>query len=163
MKIRMHACRLAALLCATSLSMPAPAAPGDEAIAVIVASDHGRNLRREELALAYKRKKLFWADGSKLQPVNLPVANPLRRAFSQAVIGASPQDLEQYWNDMYFHGVSPPYVLGSEAAVLRFVIETPDAIGYVSFCNVAGRAKVLFVITPSGRITDDTGGFQCVH
>jgi len=45
--------------------------------------------------------------------------------------------------------------------VLRFVAETPDAVGYVSFCSVADRAKVALVITPAGRISEDVAGIQC--
>ncbi len=100
-------------------------------MAVIVAPGHAKELNKEYLTLIFKRKKLFWNDGSKVQPVNLPASNPFRRAFSQAVLGASPEELDKYWNDLYFHGISPPFVLSSERAVMHFVAETPGAIGYV--------------------------------
>jgi hypothetical protein len=152
---------LPAFCCGAWLMLSAPPAAGEGEIAVIVAHGHGRSVKKDELLLIYKRKKLFWPDGSRIQPVNLPVANALRREFSLAVLGAAPEELEKYWNDMYFHGISPPYVLSSEEAVLRFIAETPDAIGYVSFCSVAGRAKTLLVITPAGRISEDVAGVQC--
>jgi hypothetical protein len=158
MRIILRAIWFATLAC---LALPAQATPGEGAIAVIVAPGHGASVKKDELALIFKRKKLFWPDGSRIQPVNLPAANSLRHAFSLAVLGASPEELEQYWNDLYFHGVSPPYVLSSEEAVLRFVAETPDAIGYVAFCSVAGRAKTVLVITASGRISEDVASVQC--
>ena len=142
-------------------AMPAQSAAGEGAIAVIAAPGHGKNLRKDDLALIYKRKKQFWADGSKVQPVNLPASSPLRREFSQAVLGASPEELEKYWNDMYFHGISPPYVLSSEEAVLRFVAETPGAIGYVPYCSTAGRANIVLVITAAGHVGEDAGGMDC--
>ena len=113
-------------------------------IAVIVA--HGAmlsTLSRDELALIFKRKKRFWDDGSRIQPVNLPAAHPLRRAFSLDVFGRSPEDLDDYWRDMYFHGELPPYVLNSEEAVIRFVADTPGAIGYVTHCLLDHRVSVI--------------------
>lgn len=133
----------------------------DEPIAVIVAPGYSKLLKKEDLALIFKRKKLFWSDGSKVQAVNLPASNPYRNVFSQAVLATSPEELEKYWNDMYFHGISPPYVVSSEEAVLRFVAETPGAIGYVPFCNVNGRVAIVLVISPGGRISDDISSVSC--
>jgi ABC-type phosphate transport system substrate-binding protein len=44
---------------------------------------------------------------------------------------------------MYFHGVQPPYVLASDEAVIRFVVSTPGAIGYVSNCLADRRVTVV--------------------
>lgn len=133
----------------------------DEAIAVIVPPGHGKALKKDDLALVFKRKKLFWSDGGKMQPVNLPASNPLRRTFSLTVLGATPEELEQYWNDRYFHGVSPPFVAGSEEAVLRFVAETPGAIGYVPLCSVDDRVTVALVISAAGHISEDATSASC--
>lgn len=159
MRSRFHFITLGLLLC--GLAAPVRAASGEGAIAVVTAPGHARPVKKDELALIFKRKKTFWPDGSRIQPVNLPAANALRRAFSMAVFGASPEELEQYWDDMYFHGISPPYVLSSEEAVLRFIAETPDAIGYVSFCSVGTRVRVALVILPGGRVSEDVSALQC--
>jgi len=139
------------------------AAEPERAVAVIVAASHGKNPGIEDLALIYRRKKLFWADGTKVNPVNLPSTHPLRRLFSQVVLGASPEDLEKYWNNMYFHGVSPPFVLSSEEAVMRFVAQTPGAVGYVSYCDVDTRVKVELVLTASGPISEDAAKATCAR
>jgi hypothetical protein len=141
--------------------VPALSQAAEEALAVIVAPGHGKVLKKEDLALVFKRKKLFWGDGGKMQPVNLPASNPQRRAFSQAVLGATPEELEKYWNDMYFHGVSPPFVLGSQEAVLRFVAETPGAVGYVPLCSADGRVTVALVISAAGHVSEDTSAISC--
>lgn len=143
--------------------LPVQAASGEGAIAVIAASGHGKNLKKDDLALIYKRKRLFWTDGSRVQPVNLPVSSPMRLMFSQIALGASPEDLEKYWNDMYFHGVSPPYVLSSEESVLRFIADTPGAIGYVSYCHAIGRANIVLIITASGHLVEDDGSLDCAR
>jgi hypothetical protein len=92
----------------------------DTGVAVIMAPSAAQpRLDRDELALIFKRKKRFGDDGRHIQPVNLPANHPLRRAFSMQVFGNNPEDLEDYWRDMYFHGVLPPFVLASEEAVIR--------------------------------------------
>ena len=150
-----------ALLVALVGLLPAYAAEPDRMVAVIVAANHGKNPGIEDVALIYRRKKLFWADGTKVNPVNLASTHPLRHLFSQVVLGASPEDLEKYWNNMYFHGVSPPFVLSSEEAVLRFVAQTPGAIGYVSYCDVDPRVKVALVFNASGPISEDAAKAAC--
>ena len=143
------------------LLLACPALAADEPIAIIVAPGYAKLLKKDDLALIFKRKKLFWSDGSKVQPVNLPASNPYRNAFSHSVLGASPEELEKYWNDMYFHGISPPYVASSEEAVLRFVAETPGAVGYVPFCNVNSRVAIVLVVSPAGRVSDDLSSVSC--
>lgn len=95
-----------------------------------------------ELAQVYRRQRGF-IDGQRVQPVNLPAAHPLRRWFSQQVLGQTPEEMEGWWRDQYFNGVLPPFVLASEEAVLRWVAATPGAIGYVSGCAADRRVRVL--------------------
>ena len=122
-------------------SGPAPAA--DTTLAVIVAAGEAPlALGQAELAQLYRRQRQF-VGGRRLQPVNLPAQHALRRWFSQQLLGASPEDMEGYWRDLYFNGVVPPFVLASEEAVLRFVAATPGALGYVSGCLVDRRVRVL--------------------
>ncbi len=136
-------------------------ASAEELLAVIVSPGHAKGIKREDISLIYKRKKMFWNDGSKIQPVNLPAANPLRRAFSQAILGATPEELENYWNDAYFHGISPPHVLSSEQAVAHFVADTQGAIGYLPFCTVESHAEIALVITSTGHLIDDPSSVSC--
>ncbi len=81
--------------------------------------------------------------GSALVPLNLPPTDPLRIAFTVALLGERPAFMQRYWNERYFHGVTPPYVVHSEEAMVRFVAETPGAVGYVASCKADGRVKVV--------------------
>jgi ABC-type phosphate transport system substrate-binding protein len=107
-------------------------------------TDH--HLTRESISLIFKRKQKYWEDGTRIQPVNLPTSHPLRRAFSQAILGHPPEALEDYWREMYFHGVLPPHVLASEEAVILFVNSTPGAIGYVSACIPEHGVDVVLLV-----------------
>jgi hypothetical protein len=130
---------LALLLLAAAID----GAAGDGALVVVThpgvaaSAAQGRNL-----ADVFRRKLLVDARGNRLVPVNLPGRDPLRRAFSSAVLGRQPEDMESYWNERYFHGISPPPVVASVEAVLRFVAATPGAVGYVPACAVDGRVVV---------------------
>ncbi len=104
-----------------------------------------KQLTRKSLALIYRRRQNLWPDGSRVHPVNLPASDPLRIAFSRCVLGQSPQDTEDYWRQMYFHGTLPPYVLASQRAVELFVASTMGAIGYVAECPQDAAVKVLMV------------------
>jgi hypothetical protein len=99
----------------------------------------------------FARKRQLWDDRTAIVPVNLPAAHPLRRAFSLWLFKRTPEDMQGYWADQYFHGIQPPPVLASEEAVLRFVASTPGSIGYVSICSVDKRVEVVAVIAdPEG-------------
>lgn len=131
------------------LAAGATAAP----LVVIVAPKHAEvRFDRAELALIYERKHLYWPGGGRIQPVNLPAQHPLRLAFSQAVLGTEPAALERYWNEQYFHGVLPPYVLASGEAMLRFVAETPSAIGYLDACELGAGVAVIAWLDHDGRL-----------
>lgn len=132
----------------------------DEPIAVVAYSGHTNELKKEDLVRIFKRKKLFWQDGSRIRAVNLPVTNPLRLVFSQTVLGATPNEMAAYWNDQYFHGISPPFVLSSEQAVIRFVADTPGAIGYVSLCNIHTKIDVLLWVN-AGQVLDSAPDYNC--
>ncbi|WP_426112465.1 hypothetical protein [Massilia sp. PWRC2] len=136
---------LCALLGAAILSAAVPAnASSEPGIAVIVSAGAApTRLSRDQLAQVFERKKTFWDDGQRIHPVNLSASHPLRRSFAVEVLGHAPEEMDQYWRDMYFNGVLPPFVLASEEAVIRFVVSTPGAIGYVSACLADRRVVVV--------------------
>lgn len=120
----------------------------DETLAIITqASSPLTNLSLDDLKRVYLRKSLLDFNGNRWIPINLPVENALRQNFSLALFNNKPEEQEQYWNEQYFQGVTPPEVLASEEAVLRFVAITPGAIGYVYKHSVDKRVKVLMSIS----------------
>lgn len=122
-------------------------APSDGAIAVIAAPGTVLpSLDRSGLAAVFRRRLQALPDGPTLVPVNLPANDPLRIAFSLAVFSLEPPAMDAYWNERYFHGVSPPHVVASDEAMLRFVATTPGAIGYVAACHVDDRVSVLMTL-----------------
>jgi len=137
---------LASALLALALAVP-DAWAAERSFAVIAAAGVAeQRLTRESISLIFKRKQTYWENGTRIQPVNLPPAHPLRRAFSQSMLGQLPEAMGDYWREMYFHGVLPPHVLASEEAVILFVSSTPGALGYVSTCIPEHGVNVVLMV-----------------
>ncbi len=117
----------------------------DTGIAVVAHKGDGWQSDTSKSLLANVfRRKLVMNDATLLYvPVNLPASNLLRRAFNLALFRQTPEDMQPYWNEKYFHGISPPHVLASSEAIMRFVQSTPGAIGYVLECEADERVDVI--------------------
>lgn len=124
-----------------------------EPLAVVVSTQRPIEvIEADTLALIYLRKKQQWHDGRRIQPVNLPTSDPMRRQFSDAVLELEAHALDDYWNEQYFHGVMPPHVVQSPAAMARFVAQTEGAIGYLRYCEVPTTLRTVFVVMPDGQM-----------
>jgi ABC-type phosphate transport system substrate-binding protein len=139
--------RAALLACGAMAALTGTACAADGRLAVIVSANGApaAGLSLDELGQIYRRRQQFMGS-ARAQPINLPAQHPLRRFFSQQVLHKTPEDLEDYWRDQYFNGVSPPFVLASEEAMIRFVASTPGAVGYVSLCLADKRVAVVFTL-----------------
>ena len=133
---------------------------GESKIAVIVSSrDHGvQTIDPGMLRNIYLKKIFVDPQGHVYIPVNLPPDSRLRQVFSRVAIGMSEPRLQNYWNQQYFQGVSPPYVLASEAAVVEFVAKTPGAIGYVEPCFVTADVHIVQLLTLPAAASLPTAG-----
>jgi hypothetical protein len=137
------------IILVSTLTLLGFAAPNgaEESIAIVTQRTSDiNNVSIETLKLVYLRKLLLDSNGTRWIPLNLPSAHELRQIFSFTLFKKRPDELEDYWNEQYFQGVTPPKVLASEEAILRFVAITPGAIGYVHQRNVDERVKVLKIM-----------------
>ena len=134
------------------LPSPLRAQSGTQSLLIVVSADNADAPSADEIALIFKRRKLFWSNGARIQPVNLPADHPLRQHFARTLLHLSAEAQEEYWNEQYFHGVLPPHVLASEAAVRRFVGDTQTGIGYVSACESGANLRVVLQVTPDGHL-----------
>lgn len=156
--------RLYFIILISCLSLPCRpcSAAGDETLAVIVAPEYvTKSMSKSELALIFWRKKLYWGNGQRIRPVNLPAENVTRHQFSKRILGSLPESQSGYWNGLYYHGVSPPYVVHSSEAALRFVAETNGAIAYIPACSVDDRVKVLAWIDEEGDVLSLAPNLNC--
>jgi hypothetical protein len=136
----------------------------NQPLAVVVARNFPEKIiSARDLMLVYKRKLMFWSGGARIHPVNLPSDQAARKQFSFAVLKSLPEAQAAYWNDMYYHGISPPHVEFSAEAVLRFVADTQGAIGYVQACAVDDRVDVMLWIDASANITAIKPKLNCAE
>ncbi len=104
-------------------------------------------LNQKRLADIYKRKVLINEEGKRWLPLNMGSDHPLRRAFSKKLFNRLPEQMESYWNIQYFKGITPPYTVFSEEAMLEFVINTPGAIGYILPCHLNSKVQVILKLS----------------
>jgi len=134
---------LLGLLVSVTCLTGAGLARADEYIAVIVGNTPPHiSFDRANLIDIFLKRIQVDDDRDALVPLNLASTNPLRVAFSLSLTGERPGAMQRYWTERYFHGISPPYTVRSQEAMLRFVADTPGAIGYVASCRVDGRVRV---------------------
>lgn len=135
-------------------------------LAVVIPAQHATNnlnLTPNSLKLIYLRKQLYWPNGKRIMPVNLHTEHPLRSQFSLSVLGSLPKAQINYWNGMYFNGIQPPYSVNSEEAVIRYLVQTPYAIGYVDACNLDERVKAILWISKDMISPDIPEKLSCTN
>ena len=133
-----------------------------EVLAVIVPRNHNiHQVDANELSLIFWRKKLYWADGKRIQTLNYSATNPLRLQFSLSILKSAPETQTDYWNGLYFHGISPPHVVSSQEAMLKFVADTPGAIGYIDACKLDDRVKPLVWINADRNVLTTAPELNC--
>ena len=139
---------LVALAAGGDMARPAVRAAGGESQIAVIASNFDRvsAIDGNRLRNIYLRKIFLNADDRAYVPVNLPPVAWLRSAFSSAILHMNASQLQTYWDRQYFQGISPPYVLKSQAAVAKFVAVTPGAIGYVQPCFLTPKVHVILLI-----------------
>jgi len=117
---------------------------GQDIAVIMRARSDIKQLSAEQVKRIFLSKERLTVQGERWIPVNLSAHNVVRQAITEQVLQLTASELERYWSEQYFNGVSPPYVLASEEAVLRFISETPNAIGYILSCHADVKVKAVY-------------------
>lgn len=120
-----------------------------------------QKLDKGELSLIYLRKKLYIGEGSRIIPINLTSSHVVRKQFTSIVLGGSPEAQSEYWNEAYYHGITPPHVVASEDAAIKFVEITPGAIAYINACKLTDMVKPVAWISATGIFLQSPPTMQC--
>jgi ABC-type phosphate transport system substrate-binding protein len=84
-------------------------------------------------------------DGAAVEPV-LRMSGPTHEAFLQAYVGKSDSALRNHFKSLIFTGKGrPPKAFATDADVIKYVLGTKGAIGYVSPSADTGSAKKIQV------------------
>ncbi len=105
-----------------------------------------RSVTEEFLTRAFFKRATRWEHGAPIHPVDQRLGSPIREAFSNDLLKRSPEAVRGYWLQRIFSGRDvPPLELDSDAAVIRYVMSAPGAVGYVAATTNPAPAKVLTV------------------
>ena len=147
MRIRLIQIITALLVLAAGVAAETPVAPAERGFRVIV---HPTNpissVKRSFLSDVFLKKVTRWADGELIKPADLSRASPLRRRFSEEILGRSLLAVRSYWQQQIFSGRDlPPPELDSDAAAVSFVLKYPGAISYIDANTDPRGTKILTV------------------
>ena len=120
-----------------------------------------QKLEKGELSLIYLRKKLYTSEGNRIIPINLTSSHIVRKQFTSIVLGGLPEAQSEYWNEAYYHGITPPHVVASEDAAVKFVEITPGAIAYINACKLTDMVKPVAWISATGIFLQLPPTMQC--
>jgi len=94
----------------------------------------------------FLKKRLNWASGVEVVPVDLSSRSSVREVFSKNIHNKTTAQVRAYWQQSVFAGkATPPTEMETDEKVIEFVKANQGAIGYVSAgANTAG-VKVITV------------------
>jgi ABC-type phosphate transport system substrate-binding protein len=112
----------------------APAASADDFVVIVNPSVPGTNVKRSDLAKVFMKTATRWGSAGAAVPVDQSGTSPVRKAFSEAVLGQPVAQVVQYWQKQVSRASSlrPPPVKANDVEVLAFVANNQGAVGYVS-------------------------------
>lgn len=147
----MRLARLAgAALLTTVAALAAPRAARAQGFVVIVNAENSvSTLPKAEVSQMFLKKVTEWPNGNPVVVVDQAERSPTRFNFSKAVHGRSTTAVKTYWQQQVFSGRGvPPTERASDAEVVAFVRDTPNAIGYVAAgAPLPGGVKAVTLLT----------------
>lgn len=137
----------ALLLLLLAVQQPARAQQGF--VVVVHPSNPAASLSADELSRIFLKKTAKWANGARVEPVDLAASSTVRARFSQAVHGKGTAAISAYWQKMIFSGREvPPAELGTAAEVIAFVASHRGGVGYVAEGTALGEGVKAVKISP---------------
>jgi ABC-type phosphate transport system substrate-binding protein len=113
-------------------------------VTVIVHPSNNSQLDAKQVQRIFLGKDKKFSNGSEAKPVNQASDSATRGSFDQDVLGRSSSQVSAYWSKLVFTGKgTPPEELTSAQAVIDFVANNPDAIGYVDAGSVTDSVKAV--------------------
>lgn len=131
--------KLCLLLCLLSISNITMAK-----VVVIVNVTNTATLSDNDLSSLFLGKSKSFPNNNKAQAINLNYGNETRKAFEKSILKKTSSQVKAYWSKLLFSGKGKPLKeLSSDAEVIAFVAENPNAIAYIDASNINGSVKVV--------------------
>lgn len=143
-----RALSLSIVFMALAVVFMAQMARAAEPIAVIVNRENPLEaLTEHEIRKIYTNHTLSWSGGAVVTIYDLAMQSPLRRVFSDRILGRSPEKVAEEWAHLKItnQAKNPPVTMKSEMLIIRRVASEKGAIGYVSMGLVTNNPAVKIV------------------
>ena len=127
------------------------------AVALVVNNTNPTDeLTFKEVKKWFKQERKYWNSGEKIYLVMLESSRPERALILRGVYEMTGKELKTMWLGMMFRGdiSSFPKTFNSNEAVLRFVSQVPNAIGFIDAAAADNRVKILRI---DGKHPGDPG------
>ncbi|ATH07669.1 hypothetical protein BIY24_06835 [Halobacteriovorax marinus] len=88
-----------------------------------------KSIDRETVKDIYLGSKLFWSNGSRIQPIHLPIEDKAFDTFLMNIVEMDTNQFLSYWRRKLFSGrAHPPKQIQKVQDILKFVEENPDSV-----------------------------------
>jgi hypothetical protein len=102
-------------------------------VVIVNAANPVDTIGRDELAKLFLKRSVTWPGGKHVEPLDLPIDDPIRALFSKRVLHKTLVAVRAFWEQQIFSGRDvPPYERPSDAEVIATVSSAPGAVGYVT-------------------------------
>jgi ABC-type phosphate transport system substrate-binding protein len=129
-----------------SLGAQRAVAASDDVVIIVNAANPLESLNAGDVSKMFLRKRTKWADGRLIQPIDQIETSPVRRRFSNDLLGMDVPSVKGFWQELVFSGRGePPPERASDADVIAFVKANPTAIGYVLRSASAAAVKTITI------------------
>lgn len=138
---------LLAALATTLLGAASVSATDREGLKVIVNAELETPPRDvEAVAAIYRGAPPVWPDGRDAWPLHAAQASPIYDAFARQVLGRRPDTVDRFRQRQVFAGVRGAPITSDVDAIVQYVAERIDAIGYVP-CETPLPPEVAVAVT----------------
>ena len=116
-------------------------------IVVIVNAANKVEIDDSTLARIYLAQVKTFPGGGEVAAIEQKDGSPIREQFSEKLLKRAPAHIKAYWAQQKFTGNAKPLrQLNGDEAVIKFVSETPSAIGYVDSAKLHEGVKSVKVV-----------------
>lgn len=88
-------------------------------------------------------KKRSFEGESRVVPVNPLGSDPVRIEFEMQILNMGREEINRYWVNSHFQGISPPTTQASLQSIKRFIETVEGAIGYLPIDMVDANLKII--------------------
>lgn len=135
--------RVGLLAIGVALSLNAGRAAAD-VVAVVSAKNPVTALSKNQVMDIFLGKTSRFPDGSQAVPIDQIEGADARNAFYASFAGKSPAQLKAHWSKIIFTGRGqPPREVANSVEVRKFIVDNPNAIGYIEQEMVGGSVRAL--------------------